>query len=390
MTRTTARANPDAHRAVIAGGGVAGLEAMLALRTLAAEDVDVELVAPESHFWYRPLAVGEPFDLGEVQRFELSLLAREAGAVFTSGALRGVDPARRVALVGEGTEVTYDSLVVACGARAVPPLVGALTFRGPADSERFRRLLDELESGEADSVAFVLPARTGWPLPLYELALLTGTHVRDRGLPVRVTFVTHESEPLALFGSPARDAVVALFREREIEIRTGVHPVRLAHSVLSLAPGDPVEAARFVTLPRLEGVPVAGLPQDAEGRLETDLHGRVIGVPGVYAAGDITAFPVNQGSVAAQQADAVAETIAAEAGAPVDARPFAPVLSGILLTGREPLHLSAPLEGGHGSTTTVARDALWSPATKVAARHLGPFLTALVREHPDVAAGAPR
>jgi sulfide:quinone oxidoreductase len=390
MTRTTGRPNPDAHRVVIAGGGVAGVEAMLALRALAGDAVDVELVAPESHFWYRPLAVGEAFGVGEVQRFELSRIAREVGAAFTGGALRAVDPDRRVALVGERTEVPYDSLVVACGARAVPPLPGALTFRGPADSEPFRRLLAELESGEADSVAFVLPARTGWPLPLYELALLTGTHVRDRGLPVRVTFATHESEPLALFGSPAGDAVAGLFREREIEVRTGVHALSLAHGVLTVAPGEAIEAARFVTLPRLEGVPVEGLPQDAEGRLETDLHGRVTGVPGVYAAGDITTFPVNQGSVAAQQADAAAEMIAAEAGAPVDARPFAPVLSGILLTGREPLYLSAPLEGGHGSRSTVSREALWSPATKVTARFLGPFLTALVREHPDAVAGAPR
>jgi sulfide:quinone oxidoreductase len=390
MTRTSARPNPDAHRVVVAGGGVAGLEALLALRALAGDLVDVELVAPEDHFWYRPLAVGEPFGTGEVQRFELSALALEAGAAFTAGALAGVDADGRVARLAHGADVPYDSLVVACGARAVPPLPDALTFRGPADSQPYRRLLDDLEAGRADSVAFVLPARTGWPLPLYELALLTGTHVRDRGLPVHITFVTHESQPLALFGDRAAEAVAELFREREIAVRTGVHALRLAHGVLTLAPGDPVEAARFVTLPRLKGIPVEGLPQDAEGRLETDLHGRVPGVPGVYAAGDITTFPVNQGSVAAQQADAVAETISAEVGAPVDARPFAPVLSGILLTGREPLHLSAPLEGGHGATATVGREALWSPATKIAARHLGPFLTGLVREHPELDLGARR
>jgi len=390
MTRTPPRRNPDAHRVVIAGGGVAGLEAMLALRALAPDLVEVELVAPEDHFWYRPLAVGEPFGQGRIQRFELSLLAREADAIFTAGGLEGVDAERRVVRLVHGGEISFDSLLVACGARMVPQLSEALTFRGPADSEPFRRLLDELEAGEVDSVAFVLPARTGWPLPLYELALLTGTHVRDRELPVRITFVTHESEPLALFGGVASDAVTELFREREIAVLAGVHPLSLVHGVLTIAPGEPVEAARFVTLPRLEGVRVAGLPQDSEGRLETDLHARVIGVPGVYAAGDITTFPVNQGSVAAQQADAAAETIAAEAGAPLDARPFAPVLSGILLTGREPLYLSAPLEGGHGSTATVAREALWSPATKITARHLGPFLTNLVRAYPEIDVGAHR
>jgi sulfide:quinone oxidoreductase len=390
MTRTTGRANLDAHHVVVAGGGVAGLEAMVALRRLAGDLVTVELLAPEDHFWYRPLAVREPFGAGEVQRFQLSTLALEAGGLFFPGELCEVDPIARVARFAKGEEVPYDSLLVACGARSIPPFPEALTFRGPADSERFGTLLRELERGEADSVAFVLPARTGWPLPLYELALLTGTHVRDRGLPTRITLVTHEPAPLALFGHAASEAVGELLEERGIVLRTGAHALSITDGVLTLAPGEPVEAARFVTLPRLEGIRIAGLPQDDQGRLETDLHGRVRGVPGVYAAGDITAFPVNQGSVAAQQADAAAETIAAEAGASVDGQPFAPVLSGILLTGREPLYLNAPLKGGRGSTATVAREALWSPSTKIAARYLGPFLTELVRTRPELDVGAPR
>jgi hypothetical protein len=51
-------------RVLIAGGGVAGLEALLALRALAGDLVDLELLAPEPAFWYRPLAVAEPFDAG--------------------------------------------------------------------------------------------------------------------------------------------------------------------------------------------------------------------------------------------------------------------------------------------------------------------------------------
>ena len=48
-------------RVLIAGGGVAALEAMLALRALAADRVSVVLVAPDREFVYRPLAVAEPF-----------------------------------------------------------------------------------------------------------------------------------------------------------------------------------------------------------------------------------------------------------------------------------------------------------------------------------------
>ena len=68
---------------VIAGGGVAALEAALTLRELAEDRVTVEIVAPEPRFWYRPLAVVEPFGLGEVVHLELAALASSAGASFT-------------------------------------------------------------------------------------------------------------------------------------------------------------------------------------------------------------------------------------------------------------------------------------------------------------------
>jgi NADH dehydrogenase FAD-containing subunit len=48
-------------RVLIAGGGVAGLEAALALRSQAEDRVATTLVADATHFTYRPLSVGEPF-----------------------------------------------------------------------------------------------------------------------------------------------------------------------------------------------------------------------------------------------------------------------------------------------------------------------------------------
>jgi sulfide:quinone oxidoreductase len=53
---------------VIAGGGVAGLEALLGLRAVAGDRVHVTLVAPDPDFTYRPLAVAEPFALGHAHR----------------------------------------------------------------------------------------------------------------------------------------------------------------------------------------------------------------------------------------------------------------------------------------------------------------------------------
>jgi sulfide:quinone oxidoreductase len=111
------------------------------------------------------------------------------------------------------------------------------------------------------------------------------------------------------------------------------------------------------------------------GFIPTDAHGRVLGVENVYAAGDGTAFPVKQGGLAAQQADAAAAAIAAAAGVEIDPAPFAPVLRGMLLTGAEPHYLRHDLTRAEAESETADRP-LWWPASKIAARTLTPYLAA--------------
>src|SRR5207247_1979781 len=141
-----------------------------------------------------------------------------------------------------------------------------------------------------------------------------------------LTLVTHEDEPLGIFGSAASAAVAELLERSGIALRTGTYAVSFEHGSLALAPEDAIPADAVVALPRLEGAPVDGLPCDAHGFLPTGPSGRVRGLDDVFAAGDVVAFPVKQGGIAAQQADAAAETIAAAAGAPVEPQPFRPVL----------------------------------------------------------------
>src|SRR2546423_15679022 len=81
----------DRFRVVIAGGGVAALEAALALRRLAEERVSIDLVAPEPKFWYRPLAVVEPFGRGRLHGLDLAELADECGALFQGDELTAPD-----------------------------------------------------------------------------------------------------------------------------------------------------------------------------------------------------------------------------------------------------------------------------------------------------------
>jgi sulfide:quinone oxidoreductase len=372
-----ASSQPKHHgglRVLVAGGGIAGLETLLGLRALAGELVELELLTPEPEFWYRPLSVAEPFGLARSEHFDVATLADSVGAAFTLDQLASVESAAHLARTVHGAEIAYDALVVACGALPRPALAGALSFRGPADSNAFRELLAEAEQGTVSSVAFAAPSAGGWQLPLYELALLTAAHLAGRDAEVRLVLVTPEASPCALFGAAASDAVRALLVGHGIELHVGFYPVRYDSGRLELVPTATLEADRVVALPRLEGPRILGLPQDDNCFVVTDRQGRVHGLDDVYAAGDITQFPIKQGGLATQQADAVAEAIAHRAGVAITPHTFQPILRGLLLSGTGPRYLRNELRGGLGDTSTVATDILWWPPAKIVGRYLAPYL----------------
>ena len=365
---------------VIAGGGVAALEAALALQAVGEGRVEVELIAPEPHFWYRPLAVAAPFDLGDVRRFELAELAAAAGATFSLGAVTAVDDFERVIVTSSGGSSPYDVLLVACGATPVAVVPGALTFRGPPDVDRIRTLLEELVAGQVERVAFCVPWGAVWSLPLYELALMTAAYVAERELHVELMIVTPKDEPLQIFGRAAGETMRTLLEERGVAFHAGSVPIELAEGELRMFPRGTIAADRAVALPRLRGARIDGLPQTADGFIPVDEHGRVERLSRVFAAGDITTFPVKQGGIATQQADAAALMIAADAGAKVTPQPFRPVLRGLLLTGRTPRYLVHDMTVGAEGPSTTSPEPLWWPPAKIAGHYLAPFLAGLAGE----------
>ncbi len=375
----------DPMRVVVAGAGVAALEAALALRELAEDRVTVELVAPEEDFTYRPLAVAEPFRVGEARRFPLRALVEEAGAKLRQAAIQSIEPERHVAVTSDGAELGYDALLLALGARPRKAIPGALTFRGPEDGQALVRLLTEAEDGRIRTIAFAIPSGVTWPLPLYELALLTDVYLADAGVGGgSLQVVTPEDRPLGLFGPAASDAVRELLDIRGIKLSTRMTAISAEEGTLRVAPGGRIDADRVVALPQLEGPRLPGTPFDGHGFVPTDPHGRVLGLEDVWAAGDLTAFSVKQGGLAAQQADAAAESIAAQAGAEIDPAPFKPVLRGLLLTGLVPRFL----RGGPGVASAIDTEPLWWPPAKIVGRHVAPFLAAhmgLSTEPPSVA-----
>src|SRR4051794_10757137 len=323
-------------RVVIAGGGIAGIEALLALHDLGEAQLDLTLVAPDPYFVVRPMAVAEPFAAGHRDRIALAEITNHLGAALRRDTVTGIDADRRVAICESGDELGYDVLVLAPGAhRFAPYASGALTFGLTRDPLAYNGLLADIEGGYCRSIGFVVPPGTSWSLPLYEIALMTARQVWSTGRDdVSYTLMTPEESPLAVFGPRASEAVAEVLADARIAVEAGVYADVLPGGQVRLTPGSRRLAFnRIVTLPLLAGAQLTGVPVDAQGFIPIDPLGRVLGIDDVYCAGDAANFPVKQGGLATQQADAIAEHIAARAGAAVDPQPFRPVLRGRLMTG---------------------------------------------------------
>jgi sulfide:quinone oxidoreductase len=313
-------------RIIIAGSGVAALEACLALRAfLAEDDLAIDLLCPTDRFEYRPLAVLEPFEAGAAWGMDLARFAADQAAGLVRDALASVDPQAHIAVTASGRRLGYDQLLVAAGAEPVRAIPGAVTFRGARDAEAVRAAIDSVDT---EPVAFAVPEGTFWTLPIYELAMLAAARLAARDTGAQVAVVTSESGPVEAFGPRASAAVAELLDARDIRFAGQASPVAADAGDLELAGGTRLAADAVISLPRLLGRHIGDLARDAAGFVLVDEHGRVAGCDGVFAAGDITDFPLKQGGLAAQQADAAAETMLAELGLQIVPRPFAPVLQG--------------------------------------------------------------
>jgi sulfide:quinone oxidoreductase len=352
-------------RVVIAGAGPAGIEAALALQRIAGDRVITTIVAPERFVHLPPTALS-PFALGNRYRLPLDGLA---GADLRQGRLISVDATSREVSVSGDETLTYDALLVAVGGNQMSPYPRALAFGAPGTEERMHGLIQDIEDGYVKRVAFVVPPGASWPLPVYELALMTAARAFDMCVSVELTLVTPEPSPLAIFGEEVSQDVAQMLATAGIVVRGRANTEMRRHNGLELYPtGERLDVDRVVTVPILSGPAIDGLPHDEAGFLRVDTHGRVAGATGVYAAGDATDFEIKQGGIACQQADAAAEAIAAEAGVAIEPTPFTAVLSGLLLTEHDTRWMQRSL-----GQESVAKGEEW-PRTKFAGREISRLL----------------
>src|SRR4051812_6004096 len=139
---------PTRSHIVIAGGGVAALEAVIAIRSIIGPGPFVTLVAPGEDFGYQPLSVGEPFAVGDTPRIPLAKIAADFDLTRRQDTIASVGENRAVVLES-GDVVTYDRLIVAVGAPRMPVYAHATTFRGADDTESVHGLVQDVEMGNA-------------------------------------------------------------------------------------------------------------------------------------------------------------------------------------------------------------------------------------------------
>ncbi len=364
-------------RVLVVGGGVAGLEALIALRALADTRVELHLLSPGDDFVYRPLEVLEPFDPDAMVRIPWARIRDDQRVGHLADTLHEIDPDAHRVITSGGHALGFDVLLLTPGASARPALPGAVTVGAPGASQRLREMIEKLRAGSTRRIAFVVPPGVTWTLPIYELALLTSRFARRAGVQAELWLVTAEAQPLEVFGAEASKMVTGLLTERSIAVHTNGLVERRARDRVWLELPRGVRADRTVALPRLEGPRIKGLRADERGFLLVDEHGRVRGEEDIYAAGDATAFPVKQGGIATQQADAAAGHIAARAGVSIEPRPFEPVLRAMLVTGEAPRFLRRALTAA-ASDAELSAESPWWPATKIVGHHLAPYLAAHV------------
>ncbi len=363
-------------RVLIAGGGVAGLEVLLALRELAGDKVEVTLLAPKPEFVYRPMIVEEAFSLVPAERHELDLLVADRGGEFVLGELSEVVPDKhlvppfrwRRAHIRRRGDVRRRSEPARLCSRRRPFAPGRNRLRST------RRWQPQQPIPAARSPSLSHRACHG-RFPLYELAMFSQLRAAEQGLDLKTMIVTPEPEPLAIFGPPATDAVAGMLRGRGIEVRCGASVVDRDGDYIAVPDGEKLDVGAVVALPVLSGPNISGLPSDGDGFIPTDEHGQVRGVEDVFAAGDGTDFPIKQGGLGTQQADACAEMIAVACRRRRGAATFH---AGASREAHHEIRIPQPFRRYfRGRRRQVPRhpEVLWWPSRKLAGRYLAPYLS---------------
>ena len=256
-------------RVVIAGAGIAGIEAALGLRELAPGGTEITVVAPARELLHQALDDAH-LSMGGVVRHPLTTVCEQVPCDLVQAAVQSVDPDGRTVTLGDGATLGYDALLVAIGARRVMSLDHAVLFGSSLDAPAVDELLGLVSAGRAERVAVVVPTAAEWTLPAYDVAL------RVAAAGGRSVVVTPEHRPASVFGSAA-EAVQEALDEAGVQVIHG-RATDIEPGYVVLDDDQQVPADATVAIPWIRGPRTPGLPHDTEGFLPIDPWCKVDGV----------------------------------------------------------------------------------------------------------------
>jgi sulfide:quinone oxidoreductase len=106
-------------KVVVLGANFGGLTAALSLKRDLKNDVDVMVISDKDYFLFNPSLIWLPFgarSAGDIT-FKVAPTFEKAGVDFTLSAATEIRPEKNAVLLANGTEESYDYLVIATGAR---------------------------------------------------------------------------------------------------------------------------------------------------------------------------------------------------------------------------------------------------------------------------------
>jgi NADH dehydrogenase len=287
---------------IVVGSGFAGLWAALG----AARRLD-ELAVPAGTVDITVLSA-KPFHDIRVRNYEADLsacripladLLDPAGVTHIATEVTAIDTSARAVTTSGGVTYGYDRLVLASGSQVVKPAIPGLrecgfdvdTHNGAvALQHHLCALADDPPTAASATVVVVGAGLTGietaCELPKRLCALFPEGLVTPR-----VVLVDHNAVGSDM-GCSALPVIEQALSDNGIETRTGVRVAAVNKHGVSLSTGEHLEAATVVWCAGMrassltEQLPVA---RDRLGRVPVDEYLRVIGVPSVFAAGDVAA-----------------------------------------------------------------------------------------------------
>lgn len=294
-------------RVLVIGSGFAGLWAALG----AARRLD-QLAVPPGTVDITVLS-DKPFHDIRVRNYEADLSACRipladvldpAGVAHVTANVTGIDAGARKVTSSSGQTYRYDRLVLAAGSRLVKPDVpGLREFGFDVDTYdgaiRLQHHLNKLADGPVTAAAATVVVvgagltgiETACEMPSRLRALFVG-----RSVTPQVVLVDHNPFVGSDMGSSARPVIEQALADNGVETRTAVSVAKISASGVSLSSGEHLAAATVVWCAGMRANSLTGqLPvtRDRLGRVEVDDYLRVVGVPAVFAAGDVALAEVD-------------------------------------------------------------------------------------------------